>query len=94
MSGSDNYDVIIVGSGMGGSAAAYILANRNLRILIIESGVSNQARNGAEKSQYLEDFIDHNFCIDPSAFKKTGRSCCTMNSRLPIMGEGEGLTPP
>lgn len=90
MPGSVNYDAIIVGSGMGGSAAAFILANRNLRILIIESGVSNQARNGAEKSPYLENFIDHSFCIDPSAFKKTGRSSCTMNSRLPIMGEGEG----
>lgn len=35
---SDRYDYIIVGSGMGGSAAAYTLTQANKRVLLLESG--------------------------------------------------------
>ena len=35
------FDVLIVGSGAGGSAAAYVLANAGFKVLIIEAGDSN-----------------------------------------------------
>jgi gluconate 2-dehydrogenase alpha chain len=37
----DSFDVLIIGSGAGGSAAAYVLTSAGLKVLIIEAGDNN-----------------------------------------------------
>ena len=41
----DKFDCIIVGGGVAGCAAAYILAQNNLKILLIEKGEWTGSKN-------------------------------------------------
>ncbi|MFA6807771.1 MAG: FAD-dependent oxidoreductase [Eubacteriales bacterium] len=57
---SDKFDVIIVGAGLAGSTAGYILANAGLEVLIIERGNSAGSKNvtgGRLYSHSLEKII-------------------------------------
>ena len=38
MNGTSNYDAVVVGSGPGGSSAAYKLSSQGLRVLVVEQG--------------------------------------------------------
>src|SRR4030095_7401485 len=40
----DSFDVLIIGSGAGGSAAAYVLTTAGLKVLILEAGDNNFPR--------------------------------------------------
>ncbi len=57
---SEKFDVIVVGAGPAGSAAAYVLASSGLSVLMIERGEYPGSKNlfgGAFCSRVLEDII-------------------------------------
>lgn len=58
----DKFDCIIVGGGLAGSTAAYILANAGLEVVVIERGNFSGAKNmtgGRLYSHSLEKIIPH-----------------------------------
>jgi flavin-dependent dehydrogenase len=57
-SGSDGWDVIVVGGGPAGSLAAGTLAARGRRVLLLEASASPQARVGESLSPSCLDLVD------------------------------------
>lgn len=62
-----NYDIIIIGSGAGGSAVAYSLITAGRRVLMLEKG------------EYLPDDVS---TIDVSQVFKQGRLKINGNGRM------------
>lgn len=58
-----DWDAIVVGAGMGGSAVAFGLAERGLKVLVLERGLDTHAPTGA-----IEEAIE-----DPAARLRAGR---------------------
>ena len=80
--GLSAFDVIIVGSGAGGSAAAFILCANGLKVLVLESGPNrfiglDDPSPGMPVSTYANDdlklgdrgFIDQHPTVDPRTFR-------------------------
>lgn len=52
-----DYDVIVIGSGFGGSVAALRLTEKNYKVLVIEAGKDFKDRDFAKNSWHLRKFI-------------------------------------
>src|SRR4051812_32403152 len=82
------YEVIIVGAGMGGGAAAYTLARAGVRVLLLERGLSSSDWDPEFSGNYAEAFLEGRSRI--TVFEKTGRATFKVNSWYPVLGGGEG----
>ena len=52
-----DYDVIVVGSGFGGSVAALRLTEKNYKVLVIEAGREFKDKDYATSSWKIRDFL-------------------------------------
>ncbi len=70
------YDHIIVGSGAGGAATAYALADRGKRVLVLEKG-GDLPRDGStlDVTRVIKkgEFKSKELCIDFNAVAPIGR---------------------
>lgn len=97
-----DYDIIIVGAGMGGCAVAYVLADLGLRILILEKGLPQSDWDQKYSNDYAEKFVESveeqnyarnsqkNLKHREDVYSKAARSTYKVNSWIPVLGAGEG----
>lgn len=52
---TQNWDWIIVGTGMGGGTFGYSLASRGMKVLFLESGINTHERNKGIRGKYAEE---------------------------------------
>lgn len=94
------WDVIIIGTGMGGSVIGYELAKGGKRVLFVEKGTSRESPD-AINGQYPEALICNlktSSLTKEEIFKKSGRSSEYIEDRskkrpkrfIPFIGEGYG----
>ncbi len=95
-----HWDVIVVGTGMGGATIGYALAKAGKRVLFCERGKS-RARPSALTGRYAEDFFDRPTAPQPkhrSVLANAGReweeidarSGTRVKSYVPFVGAGTG----
>jgi choline dehydrogenase-like flavoprotein len=81
-------DAIIVGAGMGGAAAAFVLSQAGLRVLVIERGLAKADFDPAYAGEYPETFLSRGNRTDVLA--RSGRATWPVNGWIPVVGGGEG----
>lgn len=85
---SNDVDAIVVGAGMGGAAAAFVLSRAGLRVLVIERGLAKADFDPAYAGEYPETFIQGPNRIE--VLTRSGRATYPVNGWVPVIGGGEG----
>lgn len=93
---NQEWDWIIIGTGMGGSTFGHALAKAGRRVLFIEKGADQRVNRQKKSGTYLESLIPLPARRNEDDYKNTGRSHtkiwdATRNRWLkPILGSGTG----
>ena len=56
---AQNWDVVVVGTGMGGATLGYALAKAGKQVLFCEKGRSHLGASNSVRGSYAETFFDH-----------------------------------
>ncbi len=101
----DAFDVLIIGSGAGGSAAAYVLTNAGLKVLILEAGDNNfpgldDARPGMPIPRYSNDEIKASIrrwdrqdaVVEPRTFRLREQDTANANEDVNVLNRTVGGT--
>lgn len=86
--GEEKFDVIVVGGGLAGSTAAYVLAQQGLEVLLIERGNYAGSKNmtgGRLYAHSLEKIIPH-FAEEAPVERRV------VNERISMMTENDAVT--
>lgn len=93
---NQEWDYIIVGTGMGGSTAGHALAKAGRRVLFLEKGEDPATNPDALKGDFLEAFLPKTKSGKADAYRNSGRSHTEIwdiakNRPLqPLLGSGAG----
>ena len=85
-----SFDAIIIGAGMGGAAAGYVMANAGMKVMFLERGLPKHEWDTNFSGNYAEVFLDENSKNRINVYKKSGRATYKVNSWIPVLGSGEG----
>jgi gluconate 2-dehydrogenase alpha chain len=101
----DAFDVVIIGSGAGGSAAAYVLTSAGLKVLILEAGDNNfpgldDEQPGMPIPRYGNDEIKASVrlwdrqdpVVEPRTFRVTAQATAKPNADVNILNRTVGGT--
>jgi choline dehydrogenase-like flavoprotein len=79
----EHCDVVIVGSGAGGAAAARVLAERGINVIVVEQGAYHDAR----------DYSTNPLAALPMLYRDAGLTLCEGRPRIPLpVGRAVGGT--
>lgn len=93
----ENWDYIIIGTGMGGSTLGWSLANKGKKVLFLEKGMSKNLIKGEFPESKLQNF-EQPTSEDLEILKQHGRysekvvdeSFTPSRSFIPLLGQGAG----
>ena len=101
----DTFDVVIIGSGAGGSAAAYVLTTAGLKVLILEAGDNNfpgldDPQPGMPVPRYGNDEIKASVrlwdrqdpVVEPRTFRTTDQVAAKPNEDVNVLNRTVGGT--
>lgn len=83
-----NFDVIVIGTGMGGGAVGRVLSEAGMRVLFLEKGLGRDKWNVEYAGQYPEVFLNEK--NRTQVFSEAGRSTVKVNNWVPVLGGGAG----
>ncbi|MCM2277922.1 MAG: GMC family oxidoreductase [Oligoflexia bacterium] len=86
----NRFDAIVVGTGMGGGAAGYLLSQAGLKVLFLERGTAPDRIEASLTESYAEKSI-HALKLDRiKTYEKTARATYSVNGWIPVLGAGLG----
>ena len=101
----DRFDALIVGSGAGGAAAAYVLTSAGLNVLILEAGDNNfpgldDPTPGQPTPRYNNDelkgpirlFDRHDPVVEPRTFRSVDTATAQPNADVNLLNRTVGGT--
>jgi len=103
----DRFDAVIIGSGAGGSAAAYVLTSAGLKVLILEAGNNNfpgldDPTPGMPLPRFSNDelkasvrlFDRQDFVVEPRTFRTVDTAVAAADPDVNILNRNVGGTTP
>lgn len=95
MKQSEEFDAIVIGTGMGGAAAGSVLVQSGLRVLFLERGLPQQNWDSRYAGAYPESFLGEGGRGGRAGgraqvYARSGRATYKVNSWIPVLGGGAG----
>jgi electron transfer flavoprotein-quinone oxidoreductase len=84
----DNFDVIVVGGGLAGLSAAYLLAKEGIGVLVVERGDYSGAKNVTGGRLYLNPIRD----LLPGLWEQAPLERCVTKERITMMSEKSAVS--